>query len=225
MARTDYLVNGRHDCHVFLTASKPNGKEGRPFAARTTDGGLTWTFLGHIGPEPTGYAIMPATVRVGAGRLVTTIRLRDERRSWIDAYASSDDGSSWTSLGTPEPDAGEGNPPSLVVLRDGRLALVYGVRKRPFGIFARLSADDGRTWSDRLTLRDDGGGNDLGYARTIVRPDGRLVSIYYYTHRSGPTRFLAATVWKAPAAPTEVDGRRRPPTPASNGPPVTRGPS
>ena len=29
-ARTDYIVNGRNDCMLFLTAAKPNGEEGRP---------------------------------------------------------------------------------------------------------------------------------------------------------------------------------------------------
>ena len=36
------IVNGPRDCLLFLTASKANGREGRPFCARTTDGGLTW---------------------------------------------------------------------------------------------------------------------------------------------------------------------------------------
>ena len=64
MGRTDMIVNGSNDCMLFLTASKANSLEGRPFAARTTDGGLTWRFLSFIGPEPTGYAIMPSTVRL-----------------------------------------------------------------------------------------------------------------------------------------------------------------
>src|SRR5690606_18605467 len=72
MARTDYLVNGPRDCLLFLTASKADGREGRPFCARTLDGGLSWEFLSFIGPEPTiGYAIMPATVRVGPSALAT----------------------------------------------------------------------------------------------------------------------------------------------------------
>ena len=29
VARTDYLINGPHDCTVLLTAAKPNGQEGR----------------------------------------------------------------------------------------------------------------------------------------------------------------------------------------------------
>ncbi len=77
MARTDYIVDGPSDCLLFLTASKADRKEGRPFCARTTDGGRTWRFLSYIGPEPTGYAIMPSTARLSPTDLVTTIRRLD----------------------------------------------------------------------------------------------------------------------------------------------------
>jgi BNR repeat-like domain len=195
MARTDYLVNGPADCLLFLTASKANGREGRTFCARTTDGGRSWNFLSYIGAEPSGYAIMPSTVRLSPTELVTTIRRLDAPRSWIDAYASHDDGRSWAFLSTPEPDTGEGNPPSLVRLRDGRLCLVYGVRSRPYGIRTRLSDDRGRTWSPAIVLRDDGGSTDVGYVRSVVRPDGKVVAVYYYSDTTGPTRYIAATIF------------------------------
>lgn len=73
-ARTDYTIDGPKSATVFLTASKSNGKEGRPFAARTVDGGLTWKMLGWIGPEPAGFAIMPSSLRLGPQELLTTIR-------------------------------------------------------------------------------------------------------------------------------------------------------
>ena len=38
-ARTDYLPLGRQEALAFLTATKSDGKEGRLFVARTTDGG------------------------------------------------------------------------------------------------------------------------------------------------------------------------------------------
>jgi hypothetical protein len=196
MARTDYIVDGPADCLLFLTASKADSREGRPFAAKTTDGGRTWQFLAFIGPEPKGYAIMPGTVRVGPRALVTTIRRMDPPKSWIDAYGSCDDGQSWSYLSQPEPDAGEGNPPSLLRLADGRLALIYGYRAAPFGIRARISHDRGKTWSDPIFLRDDGGGRDLGYVRSIIRPDRKIVSVYYYQDRMSPARYLAATIWE-----------------------------
>jgi hypothetical protein len=195
MGRTDYVVDGPEKCTLFLTASKANGREGRPFCARTADGGLSWQFVSFIGPEPIGYAIMPASVRLSASDLVTTIRRQDLPRSWIEAYASGDDGATWTFLSIAEPDTGEGNPPSLLWLRDKRLCLIYGSRREPFGIYARLSSDQGKFWGKPITLRDDAGGRDIGYVRSIVRPDGQVVAVYYYHDRTGPTRYLAATIF------------------------------
>jgi hypothetical protein len=195
MGRTDYIVNGPRDLHLFLTASKANGLEGRPFCARTTDGGLTWRFNSFIGPEPTGYSIMPSTVRVSSTELVSTIRRRDMPKSWIDAYASHDDGQTWSFLSMPEPDTGEGNPPSLLKLVDGRLCLTYGRRAQPYAILARLSGDQGKTWGNPIVLRDDGGAADVGYVRSIIRPDGKLVAVYYYNDLSSPDRYIAATIW------------------------------
>jgi hypothetical protein len=195
MGRTDYIIDGPDRCLLFLTASKANGREGRPFCAGTTDGGRTWQFLSFIGPQPAGYAIMPSTVRISPTHLVTTIRRQDSPQSWIDAYASHDDGRSWSYLSRPEPDTGEGNPPSLLRLPDNRLCLTYGVRAPPFGIRARLSGDGGRTWGGAITLRDDGSSTDLGYVRSVVRPDGNLVAVYYYSDRTRPERYIAATIW------------------------------
>src|ERR1051326_2410468 len=73
LARTDYLIEGPREALVFLSQSKTNGREGRPFCARTTDGGLTWGFISYIGPEPPGFAIMPSTVRLDREKLLTTI--------------------------------------------------------------------------------------------------------------------------------------------------------
>ena len=79
--------------------------------------------------------------------LVTTVRLRDFPRRWIDAYVSHDDGRSWSYLATPAPDIGQGNPPALVRLADGRLCLTYGYRGEPYAIHARFSSDQGKTWT------------------------------------------------------------------------------
>jgi hypothetical protein len=195
MGRTDMVVNGPSDCFLFLTASKANSLEGRPFCARTTDGGLTWRFVSFIGPEPTGYSIMPSSVRLSATDLVSTVRRLDKPRSWIDAYSSHDDGRTWTLLSTPEPDTGEGNPPSLLRLADGRLSVIYGRRAQPYGIMARLSNDQGKTWGGPIVLRDDGAAADVGYVRSIIRPDGKIVAVYYYNDRSNPDRYIAATIW------------------------------
>lgn len=195
-ARTDYIVNGEHDCMLFLTAAKSNGQEGRPMCARTTDGGKTWRFVSWIAPESKrGFGIMPSTVRLSAKKLLTAVRCREGRKRWIDAYVSQDNAATWQLLSTPAPDLGEGNPPSMIVLEDGRVCITYGYRAAPFGIRARLSQDDGATWSKEIVLRDDGGCRDVGYPRTVQRPDGKVVTIYYFNNAEKGDRYIAATIW------------------------------
>ncbi|MBM4459045.1 MAG: exo-alpha-sialidase [Chloroflexi bacterium] len=202
-ARTDYLVSGPGACTLFLTAAKANGDEGRVFCARTTDGGQTFARLAEIGPEPAGYAIMPASLRLSRSRILCAMRCCQRpseftaARHWIDLYASDDDGRTWGYVTRPVADTGSGgNPPTLTRLHDGRLCMTYGFRGQPFGIRARLSADEGLTWRDEIILRDDGGSHDLGYPRTVQRPDGELVTVYYFNDRLAGEAYIAATLWR-----------------------------
>jgi len=201
-ARTDYLVNGKRDCMLFLTAAKSDRKEGRPICVRTTDGGQTWRFVSWIGPEPEeGWAIMPASVRLSRSDVLVVVRRRERARHWLSSYVSHDDGQSWECLDDPAADLGEGNPPALIKLRDGRLCLTYGVRAQPLRICARLSGDGGRTWGEEIVLRNDGVTTDLGYTRTVQRPDDKIVTVYYFNDaKTGPERYIAATIWD-PAKP------------------------
>jgi Neuraminidase (sialidase) len=192
--RTDLLVLGKHDCLMFGSAAKlSDGKEGRVFCARTTDGGLTWNLVSLIGPEIEGYAIMPSTVRLPSGALITTIRTSKPGNT-ITAWRSDDLGQHWTSLGDATPNIGS-NPPALVQLKDGRLALSYGYRKKPFGIRARISSDEGRTWGPEIILRDDGLTGDLGYPRSIIRPDGKVLTNYYFNGPRDEDRTIQGTFW------------------------------
>lgn len=202
-ARTDYLPLSRDECLLFLTATKSNGQEGRVFCARVIDGGASIEFLSWIGDEPAGFAIMPASVRLPGGRILVAQRCKEggagfaDMQHWIDLYASDDAGSTWSYLTRPAADTGRGgNPPTLTRLRDGRLSLTYGYRKPPFGMRARLSSDGGATWSDEIVLRDGAGNHDLGYPRTVQRPDGVIVTAYYFNDRADGERYIEATLWR-----------------------------
>lgn len=209
-ARTDYIVDGPRTCTLFLTANKGSGTEGRVFCCRTTDGGATFDFVAWIGPEPEGFAIMPASVRLpatggGPGRILTAVRCRagDRERgrdsSWIDLYASDDDGHTWRHVARPVAFRGtghNGNPPTLTRLLDGRLCLTYGDRAGPYRMGARLSGDGGATWGEEIVLRDGGGNHDIGYPRTVQRPDGTVVTAYYWNERPEGERYIAATLWR-----------------------------
>jgi hypothetical protein len=197
MARTDYLVHGKREMTVFLTAAKKNGNEGHVFTARTNDGGKTWQFVTWIGPEPDGYSIMPSTVILSPEKWLTTIRRKEGPEHWIEAYLSDDGGKNWKWLNKPAPSTGgsSGNPPSMLKLKDGRLAITYGYRSEPYGMRARLSRDNGQTWGREIILRDDGGCWDLGYPRVVQRLDGKLVTVYYFNDHEDQERYIAATIW------------------------------
>ena len=206
LARTDYQVYDSDDCLVFLTTTKPGVKEGRrSFCMRTTDGGTSWRFVSWIGPEPGGLSVMPSSARLGDGRLLCALRRKETdgeggaEANWIELWTSQDEGESWEYVTKPAPDTGQrtGNPPSLVVLPTGRLALTYGYRGEPLGIRARTSDDDGVTWSNEIMLRDDAGDRDLGYTRTVVRPDGKLVTMYYIDDKPDGERYIGGTIWEA----------------------------
>ena len=195
-ARTDYLVRDSDTMLVFLTGAKENGREGRPFMARTDDGGRSFEFVSWIGPEPPeGFVIMPSSVRLDDGTIVVATRRQVPDGRGIDIYSSSDEGRTWAMVTTAVQDTGRGNPPSMIKLTDGRLALTYGVRAEPYGIRAKLSGDGGRTWGPELVLRADAADWDLGYTRTVQRPDGKLLTVYYYNDRSIPERYIAGTIW------------------------------
>ncbi len=194
-ARTDYIVNGPHDAFVFLTAAKPDGREGRPFVARTTDGAGSFEFVSWIMPEPRGFGIMPSSVRLDQDTILTAIRRREGAQRWIETFISYDNAQSWQSHGIAAPDVGRGNPPHMIELQDGRLVMTYGHRAEPYGIRARISDDRGGSWSAPIVLRDDAGDWDIGYTRTVQRPDGKLVTVYYYNIDADGERIIAATIW------------------------------
>ncbi len=208
-ARTDYIVNGRRDAFVFLTAAKTNGREGRPLCARTVDGGLTWSLVSWIGEEPAGFAIMPSSVRISPDRLLSAIRVhQDADHDWIDLYQSLDNGTHWKYLARPVPSTGGhgGNPPSLIRLRDGRLCLTYGCREA-HEIRARIAngapPDDGRVWGEDIVLRR-GATWEIGYTRTVQRPDGKIVTVYYYPESAESGRTIEVTIWDPGGAVHEL---------------------
>ena len=203
LARTDYIVEGKHRLTAFVAAQKESGGEGQPLAIRTIDGGKTWKLVGWIGrqpPEGYGYAIMPATVALEGGSYLSMIRrggiFEGEKSWWLEAFVSRDDGRSWQMLDDPKID-NAGNPATLTRLKDGRIAMVYGWRHDPYGIRARISSDEGQTWTAQTILRDDGRSWDLGYPRTVQRPDGNLVTAYYFNDDSQVERYIGATIWSA----------------------------
>jgi len=174
-------------------------KSDRAFCARTRDGGQSFTFLNWLTPlDDPHRSVMPSTVRLPDGRLVSAVRRRrtDANICWVDAYTSPDEGASWQFLSqVGDTGAWNGNPPALARLPDGRLCCAFGNRDRRV-MLARLSADGGRTWPDELVLRDDffapDDEPDLGYPRLVCLTGG-LLAVYYWSNAERPYQHIAAT--------------------------------
>jgi len=79
--------------------------------------------------------------------------------------------------------------------------MVYGYRMEPFGQRAKISYDEGVTWSEEIILRDDGLCNDLGYPASIELPGGEIISIYYQALKHNDPCGIMYTKWKLPKQP------------------------
>ena len=202
-ARTDYIVEDSDSCLFFSTAAKSDGKEGRVFCFRTDDGGKSFQFLSYIGEElkEDGYfGIMPSSARLGENELLVAQRRREGERRYIALHRSVDDGKTWTAEPDPVESVGVGNPPAMIKLHDGRVCLTYGFRDKPYNMCAKISDDGGHTWGPELVYRTGGITTDMGYPRTVERPDGKVVTIYYFADgKEGPERFIEASIWTPPA--------------------------
>jgi len=210
-ARTDVVLLGPNDALVLCSARCDEYvPSDRVFALRTTDGAQTFSFASWVvSPADPYRAVMPATVQLDNGDLVTAIRRRqiDGDKCWIDAFGSTDGGRTWSFRGRVGYTGGSnGNPPALAVLADGRLCTVFGERCRS-KLLARYSADGGHTWTEETVLRSDyqpdsSGFRDLGYPRLTRRPDASMLAIYYWATSLRPEPHIAATMWRPQATPS-----------------------
>ena len=211
-SRSDYLAVTENEA-LFFVSVRPRQEmastrlRDRAFVARTRDGGRTFEQGAWMLPEDPGMrSVMPSTVRLPSGALISALRRRRDtadgaQETWVDTTESTDGGLTWRHLSrvATTQDAQilrNGNPPSAVLLPDGRLAVVYGFRKPANGgIRARLSADEGRTWGEEIVLREDARTWDIGYPRSAARADGKIVSTYYFTTAARREQHIAATIW------------------------------
>jgi hypothetical protein len=209
--RTDYITLSGDECLFFLSYEDKSVMarlEDKAFAAITRDGGQTFEKLGEICPNDKYRAVMPSSVKIKDGHILTALRRRYDQpfgidrpklsKNWIDVYESKDNGLSWTFLsrvaGT---DMGKhnGNPPGMIKLSDGRLVVTYGYRAVPYSIRAKISSDNGRSWSKEIILRSDFREFDAGYTRTVQRKDGKIVTVYYIPTAERYEQHIEATIW------------------------------
>jgi hypothetical protein len=162
----------------------------------STDDGRSWKKLAQIptraGDDPGEYHELHA-VEATNGTIVVQIRNNNPaNRSETLQTESPDGGKTWS---VPHPIGVWGLPSHLVRLRDGRLLMSYGYRRKPFGNQARISTDHGKTWGEPVTISGDGANGDLGYPSTVELQDGTLLTAWYEQMSSRPRAVLRLAKW------------------------------
>lgn len=161
----------------------------------STDDGASWRWLAAIPARPgdrvEDYHELHA-VETKSGRILCHIRNHNEANRLETLQSESDDGGrTWT---TPHPIGVWGLPSHLLRLRDGRILMTYGYRRPPRGNLARWSDDEGKSWSEPITLSSDGG-EDLGYPSTVELGSGALLTAWYERPAGESKAVLRSARW------------------------------
>ena len=170
--------------------------ENRIGVCQSADDGQTWTWLATIptreGDNHRSYHELHA-VEAADGRLVVQIRNHNKKNSGETLQTESTDGGKTWSV--PHEIGVWGLPSHLLRLKDDRLLMTYGHRRPPFGNQARISTDNGQTWSEPMIISGDGPGGDLGYPSTVQLDDGSLLSVWYEAMKGRPRAVLRQARW------------------------------
>jgi hypothetical protein len=174
----------------FIDPAKGTKTKGyRSWHFRSDDDGVTWKRTGII--HPTGNET--TLLHLGGMRWMAAAR-----ETGMDIFISEDDGVSW---GEPRRVTAKNEINGHIVrLKDGRILLSHGSRiKDQFGVLARLTTDDGRTWSEPVRIAHTLN-LDCGYPSTVQRADGRLVTAWYSKASENHQRYhMGVAIWDAPA--------------------------
>ncbi len=166
------IIRGRDgDLRVAAYSySKENENERHSYVLRSRDDGRTWGEPVCIDPERSLNETF--LIHLGEGRWLAAARDK-----LLYLYESSDDGITWQYRG-PLTEQDE-VPAHFLRLADGRLLLCYGHRvKEDEHVAARISDDEGRTWSEPIRLVDFIGW-DGGYPSSVQLDSGEVVTAYY----------------------------------------------
>ena len=163
------------------------------------DDGVTWRRTGAI-PIPGGESLdhyhEVHAVENNDGTIIALIRFHasDISGYFMQQSESHDGGKTWTvahSTGV------WGYPPHLLKLSDGRIVVVYGHRREPYGEYACVSYDGGMTWdADNPIMLAPAMNGDLGYPASVELDDGSIFTVYYQVDEPGEKTCLMGTRWR-----------------------------
>jgi Neuraminidase (sialidase) len=200
--RIPSVVNSPHgpiqlkDGRILYAGKKLWAEDKKIGVAESKDDGLTWQWLAEIPTrqgDKNAYHELHA-VEATDGTLIAQIRNHNEvNKGETLQTESTDGGKTWAE---PHSIGVWGLPSHLLRLRDGRLLMSYGHRRKPFGNQARLSTDNGKTWGEPILLSGDGKGGDLGYPSTVELEDGTLLTVWYESMTEPKLAVLRQAKWR-----------------------------
>ena len=169
------------------------------YAFRSWDGGKTWNDVSFIsdGFGEIGFLLTKEK------KILAAMRAVDRSEGGIHLSESTDNGKTWSSPRRVTFDSE--HPADLIELADGRIIMTHGQRTRPMGVQALVSDDGGSTWKqkDKLALAWQAPNRDTGYPSSLVRRDGKILTLYYQVDDLGnapKSASLRALVWEPPRA-------------------------
>ena len=200
--RIPSVVNSPHgpiqlkDGRLLYAGKKLWAEDKKIGVAESRDDGHTWQWLAEIPTrqgDKNAYHELHA-VEATDGTLIAQIRNHNEADKGETLQTESKDGGkTWTE---PHSIGVWGLPSHLLRLRDGRLLMSYGHRRKPFGNQARLSMDNGKTWGEPILLSGDGKSGDLGYPSTVELEDGTLLTVWYESMTEPKLAVLRQAKWR-----------------------------
>lgn len=146
-------------------------------------------------PDEDTVVCEPYAAEMPNGDILVAIRVQNKYKNLYTVYLcrSTDGGKTFSE---PQPTGWNGMPAHIFVTSKGEAVIAYGRRDFPMGIRARVSRDNGYTWSEELSLRDDGLDWDLGYPTTTENGNGELVTVYYMKdNKSIYENRIQYTIW------------------------------
>lgn len=172
--------------------------EGQICAVESLDGGHTWEKLGAV-PEPDGLdrSLLhePHVVELPDGNFLGGIRVHSPEGITIFLTRSTDGGKTWEK---PEPTGICGTPPHFLLHSSGAIVMTYGCRKEPCGERAKISYDNGKTWSEEIKIGPDSPDWDCGYPSSVELSDGSILTVYYQKYPGDTYNSILSTRWNLP---------------------------
>ncbi|HBO43165.1 MAG TPA: hypothetical protein DD670_04370 [Planctomycetaceae bacterium] len=195
----------------------------------STDNGLTWQYRSNAVKDisGTGRFTYPGLLLLPNGEVqcysLHISRKADCHDHWkvdglkdaICVCRSTDGGHTWSDPApivgkgmdcwTPLGDRAEGSnvyrSPWPLLLADGRILVLFGRRRFPYGIGGTVSEDGGTTWSKEFVIRaGQCSVPDLGYPVACQLEDGSIFTAYYYNTPGGTSktavRYIAGTSFR-----------------------------